>query len=444
MFFGGLFAAYFTHPRRQRRLAAPGHPPRHRPRRRCSPSSSSRRASPSTRPSEPATAPPAAGRWRRFALGVIFLANLAAEWASNDFSVSTNAYGSMLLPADGLPRPARHRRPRAPRHRRAASDPDVPSLGPRPSPGHRLLLALRRRRVGRPLRHHLPGAMTARSGGGRRLLTAGGVGACVAVGVLAFVASFATAQSATNDGADNPELVAAGRALYQTGCSSCHGEDATGSDQVPSLVGVGAAAADFQLRTGRMPLAVIGEQAVRKQPAYSDDEIKALVAYVASLGPGPAIPTVDVATADVVQGGDLFRANCAACHNAAGVGGALSYGQSRAVAAVGDADRGGRGDAHRAWSDARVRRGHVHRPAGHRHRGLRDRRPAAPGQPRWVRLSAATGRCPRASWPGRSGSSDRRRRRCAGSCGGSGVAMPEHDQQDQQDQQDQVPSTGCR
>ena len=162
--------------------------------------------------------------------------------------------------------------------------------------------------------------------GGRRLLTAGGVGACVAVGVLAFVASFATAQSATNDGADNAELVAAGRALYQTGCSSCHGEDATGSDQVPSLVGVGAAAADFQLRTGRMPLAVIGEQAVRKPPAYSDDEIKALVAYVASLGPGPAIPTVDVATADVVQGGDLFRANCAACHNAAGVGGALSYG----------------------------------------------------------------------------------------------------------------------
>ena len=169
--------------------------------------------------------------------------------------------------------------------------------------------------------------MSERAGGGRRLLTAGGVGACVALGVLAFVATFATAQTtSTNDGADNPELVAAGRALYQTGCSSCHGEDATGSDQVPSLVGVGAAAADFQLRTGRMPLAVIGEQAVRKPPAYSDDEIKALVAYVASLGPGPAIPTVDVATADVVHGGDLFRANCAACHNAAGVGGALSYG----------------------------------------------------------------------------------------------------------------------
>jgi ubiquinol-cytochrome c reductase cytochrome c subunit len=171
--------------------------------------------------------------------------------------------------------------------------------------------------------------MSAKGGGDgrRRFLTAAGLAACVAVGALVFVASYAAGQTpGTNDGADDPELVAAGRALYQTGCSSCHGEDAKGSDEVPSLIGVGAAAADFQLRTGRMPLPVIGEQAVRKPPAYSDAEIKALVAYVASLGPGPAIPTVDVATADIVNGGDLFRANCAACHNAAGVGGALSYG----------------------------------------------------------------------------------------------------------------------
>ena len=78
------------------------------------------------------------------------------------------------------------------------------------------------------------------------------------------------------------------------GCSTCHGENAEGTgegdDAVPSLVGVGAAAADFQLRTGRMPLAVIGKQAVRKPPAYGNDEIEALVAYVASLGPGPGHP----------------------------------------------------------------------------------------------------------------------------------------------------------
>ena len=161
----------------------------------------------------------------------------------------------------------------------------------------------------------------------RRWATATGIGACVAVAALGFVTSYAAGQE--SEEAD-PELIEHGRQLYQVGCSTCHGENAEGTGEgdnaVPSLVGVGAAAADFQLRTGRMPLAVIGKQAVRKPPAYGNDEIEALVAYVASLGPGPAIPVVDVASADAVNGGDLFRANCAACHNAAGVGGALSYG----------------------------------------------------------------------------------------------------------------------
>ena len=161
----------------------------------------------------------------------------------------------------------------------------------------------------------------------RRWVSAAGTGACLAAAALGFVGSYAAGQDATTP---DPELVERGRQLYQVGCSSCHGEDAEGTgegdDAVPSLVGVGAAAADFQLRTGRMPLAVIGKQAVRKPPAYDNDEIEALVAYVASLGPGPAIPEVDVAAADSVSGGELFRANCAACHNAAGVGGALSYG----------------------------------------------------------------------------------------------------------------------
>jgi len=148
----------------------------------------------------------------------------------------------------------------------------------------------------------------------------------VTAAVLVFVMSYAHAQASgsTSDAA----LVAAGHALFETGCSSCHGTDGHGTDDGPSLVGVGAASADFQLRTGRMPLAVVGQQAVRKPPAYSDAQIKALVAYVASLGSGPAIPDVDVAAADVVTGGELYRANCAACHNAAGTGGALSYGHS--------------------------------------------------------------------------------------------------------------------
>ena len=156
-----------------------------------------------------------------------------------------------------------------------------------------------------------------------------GFGAFVAVGVAVFVISYAHAQAPGGGGtAAETALVTRGHTLFETGCSSCHGVDGQGTDQGPSLVGVGAASADFQLRTGRMPLAVTGKQAVRKPPAYDDAQIKALVAYVASLGPGPAIPDVDVARADTAAGGELYRANCAACHNAAGTGGALSYGHN--------------------------------------------------------------------------------------------------------------------
>jgi ubiquinol-cytochrome c reductase cytochrome c subunit len=117
-----------------------------------------------------------------------------------------------------------------------------------------------------------------------------------------------------------------GRELFLTSCSGCHGAEGGGTHQGPSLLGVGAAAADFQLSTGRMPLADPSAQAVRKPPAFSPREIDALVAYVASLGDGPPIPDVDPAAGDLSEGGTLFRLNCAACHSAAGAGGALSYG----------------------------------------------------------------------------------------------------------------------
>jgi ubiquinol-cytochrome c reductase cytochrome c subunit len=52
------------------------------------------------------------------------------------------------------------------------------------------------------------------------------------------------------------------------------------------------------------------------------------VAYVASLGDGPRLPEVDVADADLAEGGVIYRANCQACHSASGSGGALSYGRA--------------------------------------------------------------------------------------------------------------------
>lgn len=123
-----------------------------------------------------------------------------------------------------------------------------------------------------------------------------------------------------------PDRVARGEELFRTNCVTCHGDDAKGTNRAPPLAGVGAATADFQLRTGRMPAANTNGQPPSKPVAFSDDEIKDLVAYVASLGDGPAIPDVDPANGDLSEGGELFRENCAACHNAAGIGGALSYG----------------------------------------------------------------------------------------------------------------------
>ncbi|MFN2608612.1 MAG: c-type cytochrome [Acidimicrobiales bacterium] len=120
--------------------------------------------------------------------------------------------------------------------------------------------------------------------------------------------------------------VDAGRQLYAIACTTCHGADGRGvAHRGPSIVGVGAATADFYLSTGRMPADRPEAQVGRKRPAYARAQIDQLVAYVASLAPGPAIPRLDPATGDLAEGGQLFANNCAPCHSSAGAGGALGH-----------------------------------------------------------------------------------------------------------------------
>ncbi|HSD24571.1 MAG TPA: c-type cytochrome [Solirubrobacterales bacterium] len=157
------------------------------------------------------------------------------------------------------------------------------------------------------------------------------IGIVAAVAVAAALLELATASSGqdgvakptiTRVGAD-PAQAARGRQLYVEGCSSCHGMDARGvEDQGPSLVGAGAAAADFYLRTGRMPLSQPGQQPERAQPAYPDDQIRAIDAYVGSLG-GPPIPAVDPAAGSISRGMELFGSDCAGCHSITGEGGVV-------------------------------------------------------------------------------------------------------------------------
>ncbi|MBG0829342.1 c-type cytochrome [Planomonospora sp. ID67723] len=127
--------------------------------------------------------------------------------------------------------------------------------------------------------------------------------------------------------------VAEGKRLFEQSCSSCHGLNAEGiPDRGPSLVGVGWAAVDFQVSSGRMPMTQPGAQAPRKKPAewVNDETIKQLGAYIQSLGGGPVPPTeeqVDASKGSRAKGGELFRANCIQCHNFVGAGGALTQGK---------------------------------------------------------------------------------------------------------------------
>jgi ubiquinol-cytochrome c reductase cytochrome c subunit len=121
-----------------------------------------------------------------------------------------------------------------------------------------------------------------------------------------------------------------GKDLFDATCSSCHGLDAQGTTQAPSLIGAGAAAVDFQMSTGRMPAKEVGAQEDEKPVTFSAQQIYEIADYVASLGGGPAIPDaqqVSTAGANTALGEELFSANCAQCHGFAGAGGALTYGK---------------------------------------------------------------------------------------------------------------------
>ncbi len=184
--------------------------------------------------------------------------------------------------------------------------------------------------------------LAARLSRGRRGRHAGAI--VLLFGLLVTGGAYAVLSPAqASDEAADQSTVEQGRALFLVGCASCHGKNGegvtlqNGNQYGPPLVGVGAAAVDFQVGTGRMPMARPGVQAPKKDVVYSEEEISALAAYVASLGIGPAIPENDAydplaipedeREEAVVRGGEFFRTNCTACHNFAGTGGALPGGK---------------------------------------------------------------------------------------------------------------------
>jgi ubiquinol-cytochrome c reductase cytochrome c subunit len=153
-------------------------------------------------------------------------------------------------------------------------------------------------------------------------------GGLVVAGVLYGTLSGGGASAAAPASASTS--VAQGKSLFIQSCASCHGLDAQGTSQAPSLIGAGAAAVDFQMSTGRMPAKEQGAEMPRKPTDFSQQQIYDIAGYIASLGGGPAIPSasqVSTAGANTALGSQLFSTNCAQCHGFAGAGGALTYGK---------------------------------------------------------------------------------------------------------------------
>ncbi|UQZ28358.1 Menaquinol-cytochrome c reductase cytochrome c subunit [Corynebacterium accolens] len=170
-------------------------------------------------------------------------------------------------------------------------------------------------------------------------LAIGLTGAGILASALTPDAQVATAEK------DDQALVQEGKDIYDTACITCHGANLQGIEgRGPSLVGIGAGSVYFQVHSGRMPMMSNDAQAERKAPRYTEQQTLALAAYVAANGGGADIVYNDdgsiaqeslrganyngqIQAEDVAKGSELFRMNCASCHNFTGQGGALSSGK---------------------------------------------------------------------------------------------------------------------
>lgn len=153
------------------------------------------------------------------------------------------------------------------------------------------------------------------------LLATGGIYAGASAAVAATGESTATTTQASAE---------EGETLFQANCATCHGMDLEGREGYgPSLNGVGELAVHFQMSTGRMPMQMNGPQADQKPVQFTDEQIESVALYVQSVAPGPEMPSSRITdgNGDVSHGAELFRINCAMCHNVAAAGGALTQGK---------------------------------------------------------------------------------------------------------------------
>ncbi|WP_040165408.1 cytochrome bc1 complex diheme cytochrome c subunit [Microbacterium gorillae] len=159
--------------------------------------------------------------------------------------------------------------------------------------------------------------------------------ALIGLGLLLTGGAYAGASAAVAATTDSSTSVSAaadtdtGKKLFQANCATCHGMDLEGTANGPSLVGVGELAVEFQVSTGRMPLQMQGPQAPQKPVQFTEEQTRDMAAWVQSVAPGATYPAENIISGegDVARGAELFRINCAMCHNVAAAGGALTEGK---------------------------------------------------------------------------------------------------------------------
>lgn len=142
------------------------------------------------------------------------------------------------------------------------------------------------------------------------------------------------ADHGSQGGADAVGDRQAGAALFQRDCAMCHGPAGEGTANAHPINEVGTAGIDFVLRTRRMPLphpdAKVRRDSARRANGvpvvYSQQEIADIVSHAEEWVTGPEVPTVENLERGeeaLAHGGELWRRNCAACHQLAGEGGVL-------------------------------------------------------------------------------------------------------------------------
>jgi ubiquinol-cytochrome c reductase cytochrome c subunit len=180
------------------------------------------------------------------------------------------------------------------------------------------------------------GSSRSRRGGWRELprwrrRAAGLVVAFMTIATMGWLFGLLAPTSGASGVAAAQTQIDSGRQLFTTSCVTCHGANLQGvTDRGPSLIGVGSAAAYFQVSTGRMPAIGQGAEQSRKTNKFTEAETEAIAAYVQSVGGGVQLPDGSLVgnSSSLAEGGELFRLNCASCHGSTGNGAPLSAGKS--------------------------------------------------------------------------------------------------------------------